>query len=254
MTDRPRKLALITGTSSGIGHAAAAAALAAGWRVVGLSRRPAVFDDTGYRHLTVDLGDVATLDAMVATRVAPLLAAEAWTRIGLVNNAAKLGSMRGLREVEPQALAGVLTVNAVAPIFLMGWLTRTVPRHIPLRIVNISSGAAGQGIAGLGEYCASKAALRLAGMALGAELAMEAEAEPASNLTRILSYEPGVVATPMQDAARATDPQDFPSHGVFQEFARRGDLQEPGAVVGEIVAFLDSGQGVVFNEQRFGTG
>jgi NAD(P)-dependent dehydrogenase (short-subunit alcohol dehydrogenase family) len=250
---RPQKLALITGTSSGIGQAAAEAALAAGWQVVGVSRRAAPFASGAYRHFEVDLGDLTGLDKWVVTELTPLLATAPWTRIGLVNNAAMLGSLRSLKEVQPQALARVLAVNAVAPVFLMGWLIRTAPAQTPLRIVNISSGAAVQGIAGLGDYCASKAALRLAGMAQGAELDLGQGWGRAPGTARILSYEPGVVATHMQDAARATDPQDFPSHEVFQEFARRGTLHEPAAVVGEIVAFLDGGAGEAFSERRYGT-
>ena len=246
------RLAVVTGTSSGIGMAAARALLNEGWTVVGLARRPAALEDPGYRHLTFDLARTAELEALADEHLVPLLSDQSWQRVGLVNNAAVIGSLRALPALSPAQLAEVLAVNTVAPIWLMGLAARVVSPQADLRIVNISSGAAGQGIAGLADYCASKAALRLAGMALGEELTQGAVAGRLPSRTRILSYEPGVVETGMQDAARAASPAEFPSHKIFQEFADQGNLQPAAAVVGELVAFLSATGGEIFTERRFG--
>ena len=51
-------VAVITGTSSGLGAAIAAALLQEGWTVVGLSRRPVDFGNPHYRHIQADLGNL----------------------------------------------------------------------------------------------------------------------------------------------------------------------------------------------------
>ncbi len=250
--DRKENVALVTGTSAGIGAATAEALLNQHWTVIGISRRPVVIDNPLYRHFTLDLGDPGALGDFAENELAPVFRDSSWQRVGLVNNAAVVGALRGLHEVDPRELARVFAVNAVAPIFLMGFMIREISAATRLRIANISSGAATQGIPGLVDYCASKAALRLAGMALAAELDMSDWSGRARGAAAILSYEPGVVDTNMQDVARATTPAEFPSHDVFCDFADHGDLHQPGAVVGEIVDFLAGSQDEPFSERRFG--
>lgn len=240
------RVAFVTGTSSGVGAAVAASLLSAGWSVVGVSRRPVEVTNPHYQHFTMDLSDTASLRGFAEENWLPLVQMKPWQRVGLVNNAAVLGALRGLKEADPQELAKVLAVNTVAPVYLMGFLAHAVPASAALRIVNISSGAATQGIAGLADYCGSKAALRLAGMALAAEFVSSDERDGA-----VLSYEPGVVDTPMQAVARDTTPEQFPSHQIFQEFAAGGNLHSPDAVVGAVVDFLASDGGPSFVEQRF---
>lgn len=70
------------------------------------------------------------------------IAYHSWRRIGLVSNAASIGSLRSLEETEPQSLMNVFAVNVVAPIFLMAFCVQTVPVSAALRIVNIELGRA----------------------------------------------------------------------------------------------------------------
>ncbi len=246
------RLAVVTGSTSGVGKAAAEALLAADWNVVGLARRPAALDDPNYRHLMVDLGATEGLSAFADDHLVPLLHESRWERIGLVNNAAILGSLRATHATTPAELARIFAVNATAPIWLMGFVANEVPPPTSLLIANISSGAAVMGIAGLGDYCASKAALRLAGMAFAAEVELGAVPGRSKRNARVLSYEPGVVDTYMQDLARATDPDKFPSHATFHGFAAKGALHKPEAVVGSIVDFLSASAGETFAELRYG--
>jgi len=243
------RLVLVTGTSSGIGAAVADALLAEEWTVVGLARRPAAIKNAAYSHYNVDLSDAEALQRFVVTEWAPLMNAKKWQRIGLVNNAAVLGALKSLRDAEPVTLSQMFAVNVVAPLYLMGYLAREIEDHTPLRIVNISSGAATMGLPGLADYCASKAALRLAGMSLAAEM----EQSQWCGDTAIFSYEPGVVATAMQDVARAADPNEFPSHEFFQGVYDKGMLLPAPEVVSEIVDFLVSDPVDKFTEMRHGT-
>lgn len=244
------KLAIVTGTSAGIGQALARTLLDLGWLVVGLARRAAVIDAPGYTHITVDLSDLTGLRAMAEADLAPFLAAPNLGRVGLVNNAATIGALNWMRAADPQHLGRMFAVNAAAPMYLMGFVANAVSESAWLRIVNISSGAAHSPLPGLGDYSATKAALRLAGQTLAAEFE-HAGCTPRD--AAVFSYEPGLVDTAMQDQARAASSKVFPARGAFEEFAAKGMLNPPAAVVGDIVAFLDGDPAECFTECRFGS-
>jgi NAD(P)-dependent dehydrogenase (short-subunit alcohol dehydrogenase family) len=238
-------LAVVTGTSQGIGAALAAALLDNGWMGTGLSRRPADLDHPHYRHLTADLGEARALDDLIATEISPLLGQRDWQRVALVNNAAGMGELTTVDRLTTRGLDNLMTVNVVAPVRLMGAVLQDAPSAASLRIVNISSGAAHRAIPGLADYCASKAALRAAGQAAAAELVRN------HRDAAILSYEPGVVETGMQRAARAADPERFPSHDDFLGFQARGLLAEPHQVTGPVLDFVAGTPAETFTEARY---
>jgi benzil reductase ((S)-benzoin forming) len=246
------RIAIVTGTSSGIGRAAAQDLLRRAWTVVGVARRGAAIGNPAYHHLRFDLSAVANLEPTLRPELEAFLRQAPWERVGLVNNAASLGQLRRIVDLDPAELLRTYAVNVVAPTWLMGFLCRAVAPATPLRIVNVSSGAAGAPFPGLADYGSSKAALRL----VGASLATAAESTRPGSRPRnlaVLSYEPGVVETDMQVAARAQDPADFPSSERFRGFARAGVLVPPEAVVGEITAFLEAPEAAGFTERRYGT-
>ncbi|HEY4132410.1 MAG TPA: SDR family NAD(P)-dependent oxidoreductase [Gemmatimonadaceae bacterium] len=247
----PTKLAIITGTSSGIGEAVSRDFLAHGWAVYGIARRHARVVDSRYTHIAFDLGDVDGLSETIGSHLAPIVRDDRWTRIALVNNAAITGPLGPLEQVTPAELMSVFAVNATAPTWLMGFVVRTARPSVPIRIVNISSGAARAGTAGLSTYAASKAALRLSGMTFAAELARPPQGE-ASRDVAVLSYEPSTVDTAMQAHARGTSVDEFPWVDTFQNFKAQGRLVAASDVTPTIVAFAESGLGERFSETRYG--
>lgn len=251
MADRD-VLAVVTGTSSGIGAALAKRLLDDGWTVIGISRRDVDLGHPAYEHLVLDLGNIHALQTLVEKRLAATMADNRWRRVGLVNNAALGGMQQGIENTDPERLAWLLSINTIAPVYLMGVAARVVPSPTPLRIVNISSGAAHRGFPGLGDYCASKAALRLAGMSLAEELASDGRPGGRRVDGRVLSYEPGVVDTPMQTRARSVDGVESPWTKPFRDFQAKGLLEKPGDVIVPVVEFLESEDGPVFEEKRFG--
>lgn len=238
-------LAVVTGTSTGIGSALARALLEQGWQVVGIARRPADPGHPDYSHLIADLGDALALDDIVDNHLNPLLGQQKWRRVALINNAARIGAMATVPDLNTRELNAVMAVNVTAPVRLMGAVLQGAPASAALRIVNISSGAAHMAIAGLADYSASKAALRAAGRIAAVEL------EGSGRDAAIFSYEPGVVDTPMQDAARGSDPQRFPAHATFVGFQAQGVLARPGDVVGPVLDFVSGQPAEVFTEARY---
>jgi benzil reductase ((S)-benzoin forming) len=127
------------------------------------------------------------------------------------------------------------------PLWLIGLVARLKPAGTKLRVVNLSSGAAHRAVPGLAAYCASKAALRMAGMVAAAELDGE---------SAIYSYEPGVVDTEMQRAAREMPLDEFPSGAMFRQYHAEGRLAAPELPAADIVEFLESEQAERFTEGR----
>src|SRR5690349_21470438 len=125
--------ALVTGASSGIGKATAAALVARGYKVVGTSRQPASLtaeqrvDGVEYRPL--DLGDEASIEAL-AGGVGPVDV--------LVNNAGE--SQSGpFEELPPDALQRLFQVNVLGPVRLAQLLLPGMRERGRGRVVMIGS-------------------------------------------------------------------------------------------------------------------
>src|SRR5574338_1137577 len=136
------RLAIVTGTSSGIGHQVATQLLDHGWEVIGISRRSAPIGHRGYTHSAIDLGEVRSLRQAFEAAFGARLREGQYTRFALVNNAADVALLGQVDQVDPARMLSAYAVNTVAPVVLMGWLLHTAPRSRPVRIVNVSSGAA----------------------------------------------------------------------------------------------------------------
>jgi NAD(P)-dependent dehydrogenase (short-subunit alcohol dehydrogenase family) len=245
------RLAIVTGTSRGIGHAVAQELVEHGWDVVGIARHASPMESSRYRHLSIDLADVDALRSTIVREIGPSIAGANWQRIGLVNNAAVGGGLGPLEQIDPLQMARMSVVNWVAPTWLMGFFVSHVREDAALRIVNVSSGAAVRGFPGLGDYCGSKAALRMTTMSLATELDSDLRTTPAPRDTAILSYEPGTVDTAMQEEARTKSLRDYPWGQLFRDFHTKGALVAPSEPAAEIVAFLEADGQQRFTERRF---
>jgi len=234
------KLAIVTGTSSGIGEALAQRLLADGWQVFGMARREVKFDGA-YQHLQVDLSD-----PVVASQLGPRIEAEMafgeFSRLALVNNAATPGQKRSYGDQSTVDTFRNIAINLSAPMALMDLAVRLRPDHALLRVVNISSGLAYQALAGLADYCASKAGLHMAGEAL---------AEEVHPNTAVLAYAPGIVATEMQQSLRGETDDNFQSLAVFKAMHDEGRLASAEAVIEPIVRFVENDTITGFHQDRY---
>ena len=249
----PAPFCLVTGTSSGIGLAVAEELLRRGWEVTGVARRPSPVHHARYRHVRLDLADTARLEAEFEGSLGDELPLDGRSRVGLVNGAATLEPVGSTSTLPAAGLARAFAVNSVAPIWLVGFFLRRA-RRAKLRVVDVSSGAARHPYAGWSAYCASKAALRMAGEVIGAESREFAPGTALPTDLSVVSYEPGVVDTEMQQAVRGSLAEAFPQVKRFLDLHRSGKLHPPSRPAAEIADLLESDGLPAHSERRLGSG
>jgi 3-oxoacyl-[acyl-carrier protein] reductase len=187
--------AVVTGSSSGIGRAIAQHLLAHGWRVQGLDLAPATLRDDGFEAVTVDLGDRAA----VARIVPRLIEAQALVHAAGVLRVGALG------QLDPEAGELMWRLHVQAATLLADAMLPAMAERGAGRVVFIGSRVA-QGMAGRGQYAATKAAL----VALARSWA--AECAPRGVTVNVVS--PAATETSMlQDPARAASAPRLPPIG-----------------------------------------
>jgi benzil reductase ((S)-benzoin forming) len=245
------RFCLVTGTSSGIGLAVAEELLRRGWDVAGVARRAAPLHHARYRHLRLDLADTARMEEAFEGAFGDALALDGRARVGLVNGAATLEPVGPTSATPAAGLARAFALNAVAPIWLLGFFLRRA-RGGKLRVVDVSSGAARRPYAGWSAYCATKAALRIAGEVVGEEARSFAPGTALPVDLSLVSYEPGVVDTEMQASVRGALAEAFPQVGRFLDLHASGKLHPPSRPAMEIADLLGSDGLPPFSERRLG--
>jgi 3-oxoacyl-[acyl-carrier protein] reductase len=187
--------ALVTGSSSGIGLAVAARLLDQGWDVVGVDRAPAALEHPCFSPVEADL-----LDGEAAERVArDCGGVEALVHAAGVLRVAPLGRQDPL-DAELMWRLHVDSVSRIANVL--------VPRMADAgvgRVVIIGSRVS-RGIAGRGQYAATKAAL--------ASLARSWAAEVVARGVTVNVVSPAATQTAMlDDPARAATAPKLPPIG-----------------------------------------
>ena len=202
------KSVMITGASTGIGHASAALLARKGWRVFAGVRKPADAE-----RLSAKLGESVTPVMCDITEDASVRAAGETVRAalgdvalsGLVNNAgvAVAGPLLHLpveemqRQLEINVTGQLRVTQAFAPLMGAGE-DRDGP---PGRIVNISSVAGLNATPLVTPYACSKCALEALTQGLRRELMLYG--------IDVVAINPGPIATPIWDKAEEIDPEQY---------------------------------------------
>lgn len=224
-------LLIVTGGSAGIGRALVAAA-PDGTRTVDVSRSGS---DLADRHVAADLSHPASWPA-VREMIAEEVDRFTGDRITCIHAAGTLDPIGFAGEVDATAYAGNVVLNSAAGQILGDAFLAAVADRTQLRreLVLVSSGAASTPYPGWSAYGAGKAALDHWVRTVGAEQAVRGH-------VTVCAVAPGVVATGMQAAIRATDERDFPRVERFRELHAQGELRDPGAVAAQLWRVLDDG-------------
>ncbi|MGO9490197.1 MAG: oxidoreductase [Solirubrobacteraceae bacterium] len=186
----PSKAVLITGCSSGIGHATARRLLGAGWTVYATARRPeslADLEQAGAKTLALDVTDEASMSAAVAA------VAEAEGAVGVLINNAGYSQSGAIETVPMDAVRRQFETNVFGVVRLTQLVLAGMRAQRWGRIVNVGSMGGRLTFPGAGHYHASKHALEAISDALRFEV------RPFG--IDVVLLEPGLITTDFGEAA-----------------------------------------------------
>lgn len=157
------RLALVTGASRGIGAATAEALAAAGAHVILVARSgPALEQVEETIHAAGGSATIAPLDLTVGESIGKLAVAiaERWETLDiLVLNAAMLGSLTPVQDIDPKEYSRLLSLNLLAPQALIAAFDGLLKKSERADIVALTSSVGADPRAFWGAYGSSKAAL-----------------------------------------------------------------------------------------------
>ena len=192
------KLALVTGASRGIGAATAEALAAAGAHVILIARTTAALEAIEERiHEAGGTATIAPLDLTEGESIGKLAAAvaERWGRLDvLVLNAAMLGSLTPVQDIDPKEYSRVVTLNLLANQALIAAFDPLLRQADRADVVALTSSVGGEPRAFWGAYGSSKAAL---------DTLLGAYADETAHMGRIRVHivDPGATRTRMRALA-----------------------------------------------------
>ena len=233
MPDCAGRVAVITGASRGLGAALAEDWAKRGMRLALCSRSaPALASGDAVMAEQVDVSDEKAVEFFTRAVEERFGTIDLW-----INNAGVLGPLKPIRDIRLDEFRDHLDINLTGQFLC----TRAYIQHLRRRgaragaagkvegvLINISSGAARHGHAGMAAYCAGKAGLD--------RLAECAQLEEEETGLRVYAVAPGVIDTEMQTVIRATSPDDFPAVSRFIEMKRENTFNTPGFVAEHLLA------------------
>lgn len=225
MTDDAKPLAgrvaLVTGASRGIGAATAIALAKAGAHVILVARTAAGLEQVEEAiHAAGGSATIAQLDLADGNSIARLAAAidNRWDALDiLILNAAMLGTLTPVAQIDAQEFSTVLTLNLLAQQALIAAFDPLLRKSAAGRLIALTSSVGRNPRPYWGAYGASKAAL---------DTLVASYAEEVRNISpvRAAILDPGATATAMRRLAYPGEDQTA--------------LKPPEAVAERIVAML----------------
>jgi len=216
-----QKVALITGTGSGIGKALAELLLSAKYIVFGYSRTNQI-KHNNFTFTPIDLSNLKEVQKIKFPKV------EVATEVLLVNNAATIGSILPLDKKATTDIINEYNLNLITPTLLGKLFINTYSKNQKI-LINIGSGAATYPIASWSSYCATKSGLDM--------LTEVIEKEKHKNL-KVFSIHPGVVDTNMQQKIRESDAKYFSLLDKFTAYYNNGELNSADNVAQKIYRII----------------
>lgn len=192
------RLAVVTGASRGIGAATAEALALAGAHVILVARTASGLEEVEERiHEAGGSATIAPLDLTEGESIGKLAGAvaERWKKLDiLVLNAATLGSLTPVQDIDPKEYARILSLNLLANQALIAAFDPLLRQAEKGEVVALTSSVGGEPRAFWGAYGSSKAALETLVGAYADETAH-------TNRIRVHIIDPGATRTRMRALA-----------------------------------------------------
>jgi benzil reductase ((S)-benzoin forming) len=220
----------ISGASSGIGKALAAAVPWSEARLIDISRRGA----PDAEHVEADLSDPSSWP-VVTESFRQELEGFSGERVVFVHAAGTIQPIGFAGEVDFDDYSANVVLNTAAPQVL-GHAFLAAARNVEAQrqLLMLTSGAAQSVYPGWSSYGAGKAAVDQWVRNVGAE-------QEERGGVHVVAVTPGTVDTGMQEQIRQTAERDFPKRQKFVELHERGQLADVETVAKDIWSLLDAG-------------
>jgi NAD(P)-dependent dehydrogenase (short-subunit alcohol dehydrogenase family) len=200
------RLALVTGASRGIGAATAEILASAGAHVILVARTASALEEVEDKiHTAGGTATIAPLDLVDGESIGKLAGAvaERWEKLDvLVLNAAMLGSLTPVQDIDPKEYSRLLSLNLLANQALVAAFDPLLKRADKADVVAITSSVGTSPRAFWGAYGSSKAAL---------ETLLGAYADESAHTKRLRVHviDPGATRTRMRALAfPGEEPED----------------------------------------------
>jgi short-subunit dehydrogenase len=222
---RARRVAVVTGASSGIGEALARALAARGWLVVGVARRKERLEALA-RELDGDYEVCDVSDRHAVERAASAVL-DRHPAVSLLVNSAGIPGRRDFLTLDADRIEEVLRVNYLGGVWCLRALLPGLERGRPARVVNVVSVAGSVAFPPSGPYAASKHAQLAFSRATTAQLGRRG--------IHVLTVNPGFVET-----------DGFPQRAVLSSPLLRRTVVEPERVAQSVLRALDRDRREIF--------
>ncbi|MEH7123793.1 (S)-benzoin forming benzil reductase [Bacillus sp. JJ1773] len=230
------KFAIITGASKGLGSSIAERMISEKIGVITVSRtenaelrEKALVNKVFYQHFSCNLAVPEEVEKNFQEILSVLEPKKAEV-IYVINNAGVIDPIATAGTLDHQALIANVQINLIAPLMITNILLKNA--CVPLKIVNVSSGAAERPIQGWSAYCSTKAGLN-----------MFTETAAAEQITagaphEIIAFSPGIMDTDMQGTIRSSSKEAFNDLEKFKEYKEQGMLRPAHVVADALVNLL----------------
>jgi short-subunit dehydrogenase len=196
-----RPLAVVTGTSSGIGKSITTALIQHGWRVLGISRREAQLESPNYSHLCFDLTQTAKIPELTRDIL------KSYGSLHAVINNAGVGHFAPHEELSSTQLQEMVALNLLAPLVLTQGFLRSL-KETRGHLISISSFSALESSSFGAAYAATKAGLKHFSDSLFDEVRKSG--------VKVCTITPDITRTPFYDNVRFA-PHEDPAAAVTPE-------------------------------------
>jgi NAD(P)-dependent dehydrogenase (short-subunit alcohol dehydrogenase family) len=205
-TSTPSRAVLVTGCSSGIGHATAERLAGAGWTVYASARRPetlAGLEASGCRTLALDVTDESSMQAAVKA------VEDAEGAVGVLINNAGYSQSGAIESVPIQSVRDQFETNVFGLVRMCQLALPGMRRQGWGKVVNLSSGAGKFTFPGGGFYHATKHAVESISDALRFEVR--------SFGVDVIIVEPGLIRTEFSSTVGSRIAENT-TDGPYREF------------------------------------